>query len=486
MLSYLIYFTGKLPNYCLYLRFMRKLSLFFIQALLVLALCPFNSNAEKLENIHNLVERLSSSVVRIETTSIKKQNLGLTGDPFLDEFFDRHFGENFNREFNNESQPKYAKGLGSGFVYSEDGLIVTNYHVIKEASDISIVLSNDNKYKAEIVGVDERTDLALLKIKPKQILKKATLGNSDSLRIGEWVLAIGNPLGFGTTVTTGIVSAKGRYIDDLGGYVDFIQTDAALNKGNSGGPLFNLDGQVIGVNTAISATGQGIGFAIPSNMASNVISQLKNSGIVERGWLGIVIQKINKEIADSLKLKSTFGGLVSDVIVDGPAFKAGVKRGDIIISIGSKQIKEYSDLPREVGRLKPNTKVKLGIIRNNKSIEILVLLGQIPTNKFSRNNKEISSKARDKFGFDITEFVEGPNSNNRKILVTRTYPNTNAESILTKGDIILEINRKSISNIESFNSAINKIKPNENCLFLIQRKSRDGSITFYKSIKSMK
>ena len=465
---------------------MQKIRIFFYNFFLVISLFSFNSNAEKLENIDNLVEKLSSSVVRIETTSIKQEQFGLTGDPFLDEFLNRQFGENFNQNYGKESQPKYAKGLGSGFIYSEDGLIVTNYHVIKEASEISIVLSDDNKYKAEIVGTDERTDLALLRIKPKQSLKKVTLGDSESLRIGEWVLAVGNPLGFGTTVTTGIVSAKGRYIDDLGGYVDFIQTDAALNKGNSGGPLFNLDGKVVGVNTAISARGQGIGFAIPSNMASNVISQLKDNGRVERGWLGVVIQKINKEIADSLKLNSTTGGLVSDVIVDGPAFKAGLKRGDIIVSIDNKPIKEYSDLPREVGRLKPDTKVKLGIIRNNQVIEISVRLGQIPTNKFSKNNKEISREARDKFGFDVTEFVEDSNSNIGKMVVTRIYPNSIVESVLIKGDIIMEINRQSISNIESFNSIIKKIKPDQNCLFLIQRKSRDGSITFYKSIKSMK
>lgn len=273
-----------------------KLFFLIILNFFVISNISFSSD---LENLPDLVEELSLSVVRIETTSIRQKNIGVTGDPFFDEFFKRQFGEN--------SQPRKSKGLGSGFVYSSEGYIVTNYHVVEKATDISVVLSDGSKHEAEVIGTDARTDLALLRIKPKNELSQVRIGDSELLRIGQWVIAIGNPLGFGTTVTTGIISAKSRYIDGLGTYVDFLQTDAALNKGNSGGPLFNIKGEVVGVNTAIAAKGQGIGFAIPISMASDVIEQLKINGKVERGWLGVVVQKITPELADSLKLSNTKG-----------------------------------------------------------------------------------------------------------------------------------------------------------------------------------
>ena len=309
----------------------------FFNILLYLFLFLFSWNSlVKASSLPDLVEQLTSSVVRIETTNISKQNLSITGDPFFDEFFRRQFGD--------DSQPRTSKGLGSGFIYSKNGYVITNFHVIEKANDISVVLNNGNRYDANVIGTDSRTDLALLKISTDESLNVVKVGNSNKLRIGEDVIAIGNPLGFGATVTTGIISAKGRYIDGLGTYVDFLQTDAALNRGNSGGPLFNFKGEVVGVNTAIAANGQGIGFAIPISMAIDVIKDLQENGKVRRGWMGVVVQKITPEISDSLNLSSTNGALVSKVLNDGPAFKSDLRRGDIIKSINGIKIITYEDL----------------------------------------------------------------------------------------------------------------------------------------------
>lgn len=448
-----------------------KLLFLIILNFFVISNISFSSD---LENLPDLVEELSLSVVRIETTSIKQKNIGVTGDPFFDEFFKRQFGEN--------SQPRKSKGLGSGFVYSSEGYIVTNYHVVEKATDISVVLSDGSKHEAEVIGTDTRTDLALLRIKPKNELSQVRIGDSELLRIGQWVIAIGNPLGFGATVTTGIISAKSRYIDGLGTYVDFLQTDAALNKGNSGGPLFNIKGEVVGVNTAIAAKGQGIGFAIPISMASDVIEQLKINGKVERGWLGVVIQKITPELADSLKLSNTKGAIVTEVVAEGPAFKAGLKRGDIILFINDKEILKMEDLPREVGKIKPGVTARLVILRDLKKINLDVKLATIPNSLISKVGT--SSKAVDKFGFIVNEIPSPSSSNERSIIISKVFRDSNAHTILMKGDIILEINNKSIENIKSFEQAIASIKKDQNCVFFIKRQRKNSTLSLFKSIVS--
>jgi len=445
-----------------------KLLFLIILNFFVISNISFSSD---LENLPDLVEELSLSVVRIETTSIKQKNIGVTGDPFFDEFFKRQFGEN--------SQPRKSKGLGSGFVYSSEGYIVTNYHVVEKAT---VVLSDGSKHEAEVIGTDARTDLALLRIKPKNELSQVRIGDSELLRIGQWVIAIGNPLGFGTTVTTGIISAKSRYIDGLGTYVDFLQTDAALNKGNSGGPLFNIKGEVVGVNTAIAAKGQGIGFAIPISMASDVIEQLKINGKVERGWLGVVVQKITPELADSLKLSNTKGAIVTEVVAEGPAFKAGLKRGDIILFINDKEILKMEDLPREVGKIKPGVTARLVILRDLKKINLDVKLATIPNSLISKVGT--SSKAVDKFGFIVNEIPSPSSSNERSIIISKVFRDSNAHTILMKGDIILEINNKSIENIKSFEQAIASIKKNQNCVFFIKRQRKNSTLSLFKSIVS--
>src|SRR3990172_3817294 len=290
-----------------------------------------------------LVKQLTPSVVNISTTSVSKgRNFsyespfeGREGDPFND-FFDKFFGEMPEREFK-------GRGLGSGFIFSEDGYIITNNHVVERATDIKVILENGEIYHADVIGTDPKSDLALLKIEPKRRLPAVKFGNSDGLEIGDWVLAIGNPFGLGHTVTAGIISAKGRSLG-LGSYDDFIQTDASLNPGNSGGPLFNQMGDVIGVNTAIVAGGQGIGFAIPINMAKYVIEQLKDKGKVVRGWLGVLVQPITPAIAESMKLKEPKGALVSDVTPNSPAAEAGIKRGDVIVDFNGKKIAYLNDL----------------------------------------------------------------------------------------------------------------------------------------------
>ena len=436
------------------------------------------SYAFTLDSLPELVDEINPSVVRIEISSNQNVDYGITGDPFFDEFFKRQFGDNF--------KPQPRKGLGSGFIYKSSGLIVTNFHVIENADEIEIVLYNEKKYKANIVGTDKRTDVALLKINSDEKLKSLNIGKSENLKIGQWVVAIGNPLGLGTTVTTGIISAKGRYVDGLGTYVDFIQTDAALNKGNSGGPLFDLNGNVIGVNTAIAARGQGIGFAIPIDTVVDIVEQLRINGKVERGWLGVVIQSISPEIAESLKLKNTDGALVSEILEGSPALKSGLKRRDIIISVDGKKIKKMEELPRIIGSLKPKTKVILSVLRDGKKFKIDVILGSIPSENIVKSEFK-DDKIKDsvkKFGFEVTNESFKDKSILSNVVVSKIYPDSPAASKLLVGDIIVEMNKKRIRNLKDFNQILSQITKKQPILFLIQRPSGGKYSTIYRSLKS--
>ena len=436
------------------------------------------SYAFTLDTLPELVDEINPSVVRIEISSNQNVDYGITGDPFFDEFFKRQFGDNF--------KPQPRKGLGSGFIYKSTGLIVTNFHVIENADEIEIVLYNEKKYKANIVGTDKRTDVALLKINSDEKLKSLNIGKSENLKIGQWVVAIGNPLGLGTTVTTGIISAKGRYVDGLGTYVDFIQTDAALNKGNSGGPLFDLNGNVIGVNTAIAARGQGIGFAIPIDTVVDIVEQLRINGKVERGWLGVVIQSISPEIAESLKLKNTDGALVSEILEGSPALRSGLKRRDIIISVDGKKIKKMEELPRIIGSLKPKTKVILSVLRDGKKFKIDVILGSIPSENIVKSEFK-DDKIKDsvkKFGFEVTNESFKDKSILSNVVVSKIYPDSPAASKLLVGDIIVEMNKKRIRNLKDFNQILSQITKKQPILFLIQRPSGGKYSTIYRSLKS--
>lgn len=423
-----------------------------------------SNSAGTFPSLSGLVEKQKHSVVNISTTSVVKQGPMFPdfgeGDVF-EEFFKRFFPNDQEREFR-------KKGLGSGFIVSKNGYIVTNNHVISKAEDIQVVLYDGSRYTAEIVGQDIKTDLAVLKIKPEKKLTPVIFGDSDGLRIGDWVMAIGNPFGLGYTVTVGIVSAKGRSLG-LGAYDDFIQTDASLNPGNSGGPLFNLRGEVVGVNTAIAARGQGIGFSIPANMSKGVISQLMEKGKVVRGWLGVIIQPITQEIAESIGHEGTDGALISDISPGSPAEKAGLKRGDVVVEFDGEPIKEFTSLSKLVGMKAPGTSSKITVLRDGKRKEISVVLGNMPDEQASvesRRDEDIELS-------DITPDIAARFGVDDKagVLVTNVSRGSSAwEAGFRPGDVILEVDKNPVANLGDYNKIISGLKPGKQYLFLVKKR----------------
>jgi serine protease Do len=461
--------------------------LLFITLFSFLSVCKYSHSSELL-SLSELVKTLQPSVVNISTTNVVKKRQAPFNSPFESPFGggpDDPFEDFFKKFFEGGPQQEFRqKGLGSGFIISKDGFIVTNNHVIEKANDIEIILESGKKYQAQIIGKDPKTDLALLKIEPEEDLPAISFGRSDVLDIGDWVIAIGNPFGLGHTVTAGIVSAKGRSLG-LGSYDDFIQTDAAINPGNSGGPLFNLDGEVVGVNTAIFARAQGIGFAIPAAIAVNIIDQLRSNGKVVRGWLGVLVQQITPEIAQSLGLQETKGALVADITPDGPAEKAGIKRRDVIIGFDDTEINEMSELPKSVAATPPGTKSEIILLREGKKKKISVLLGQLPEIIAKKPKIEEKKDVENDLGLAVQEI--SPIIQKRLNLqdsqgviivnVRRASPAWNAG--LRKADIIVEINKKEIKDIEEYKNIINKIKQDESLLFLVRRNQN----TIYVALK---
>ncbi len=421
------------------------------------------------ETFSELAEKLKPAVVNISTTQVVKQHPLFRGrpspfgeqDPFR-EFWERFFGGEIPREFETRS-------LGSGFIINGEGYIVTNNHVVENAKEIIVALSNSKEYAAEVIGRDKKTDLALIKIDPKEDLPVAPLGDSDKLEVGQWVMAIGNPFGLAETVTAGIVSAKGRVIG-AGPYDDFIQTDASINPGNSGGPLFNMHGEVVGINTAIIATGQGIGFAIPVNMAKEIIPQLKEKGRVVRGWLGVGIQRVTGELAKSFGLEAPKGALVSQVFRNTPADQAGIKQGDIILEFDKKEIKEFGDLSRIVASTPPGKKVEMKVFREGKILTLETAVAEM------EEKEEVAIAPSEKpLGLTVQDItpeiarnlgLEGVSG----VVVTEvTQGSPAAEGGIRRGDVIQEVNRKPVENIEDFGQAIEEAKGQESILFLIKR-----------------
>jgi len=327
------------------------------------------------DSFADLAEKVLPGVVNVSTTQSVKDE-ATTGDQDLDQFF-KDF---FDRQRKNNPARRMTS-LGSGFIIDPSGYIVTNNHVVAEADEVTVRLQNDTELKATIVGRDEKTDLALLKVEPKTPLTALSWGDSEAMRIGDWVLAIGNPFGLGGTVTAGIVSARNRMLEGSGPYDDFIQTDASINRGNSGGPLFNSAGEVIGINTAIYANNAGgsvgIGFAIPSSLAKNVIAQIRQYGHTRRGWLGVRIQTVNDDLAEGLRLQQTKGALVANVTDGGPADKAGIKQGDVILTFDGKEVNEMRTLPRMVAETPINAKVEVVVSRQGKQMTFTVVLGEL-------------------------------------------------------------------------------------------------------------
>jgi serine protease Do len=426
----------------------------------------------------DLADKVKGSVVNISTTQVVEGNPLMPfigpGSPFGD-----FFGHNLPKEFfgNKPHGKMKTHALGSGFVISGEGLIITNNHVVEKATEIKIKLQTGKEYDAKLIGRDPKTDLALIQVEPdKDFPAPAVLGDSDALRVGDWVMAVGNPFGLGHTVTTGIISAKSRILG-AGPYDDFLQTDAAINPGNSGGPLFNMQGQVIGINTAIIAQGQGIGFAIPINMATELLPQLK-TGKVVRGWLGVMIQDITPELAESFGLKSAKGVLVSDVVKDGPAEKGGVLRGDVILRFDNKEIENAHSLSQLVAATAPNTTVKIDLLRNGKEETISLELGTMA----EEGQKVISQQKENDWGMMVQELT--PQLAQQLTLEPGTtgvvISDVNegspaAEAGLRPGDLITEVNRTAIKSLNDYRQALKKLRSGENLLLLVKR----GSGAFY-------
>ena len=440
---------------------------FFLFSFLLLFI-PLSGYAKKApESFADLAKALSPSVVNISTTTIiedRKQNLPAfpPGSPF----------EDFFKQFQDPNQGKRrAQSLGSGFIIDKRGYVITNNHVIENAEKIMVILHDDKSFEAEVVGKDPKTDVALLKINPKNTnLKAVKFGNSNDLRVGDWVMAIGNPFGFGGTVTAGIVSARGRNIG--GSYDDYIQTDASINRGNSGGPLFDMKGNVVGINTAIfsqSGGSVGIGFAVSSNLAKQVSDQLRKYGRTKRGWLGVLIQQITKEIADSLGLKNTHGALVSSATENGPAYKAGIKSGDIILEFNDIKIKNMNELPKVVASTPVGKSVKVKIWREGNIKTFSVKLGELElaenNNLIKNNQKKGQTKSFPKIGFEIKQLDDQDIKKfkikkfTRGIIISDVKTNSKAfKSGLREGMIIVRVGQSEVSDLSIISNAIEKAK----------------------------
>ena len=448
---------------------------FSIVFVLLSFLTTFSHSKTTPSSFADLAEKLMPSVVNISST----QTIKTTSNPFQNFQFPpgSPFEEMF-KEFNRQTERK-ATALGSGFIIDKKGIVVTNNHVIQGADDI-IVSVDGTEYEAKVLGTDPYMDLAVLKIETDKKFKTVTFGDSDKARIGDWVIAIGNPFGFGGSVTSGIISSRNRDIG-LTRYDDFIQTDASINQGNSGGPLFNLDGEVIGINTAIIAPGQsgsiGIGFAIPSNPASKVIDQLVEFGETKRGWLGVRIQEVTKEIAEVEKLEKPEGALVASVSENSPADKAGIKAGDIILVFDGKRIDTMRTLPKVVAQTKVGKRVILEIWRNQKLISKKVLLGRL------ESSEQFKAESQSEPDTEETIIIESLKISVRNLtkedISERELPKNTTGVVVTEifegsplifvsiNDAIVELQKKKIISANQFNNLVKEIvSKNEKTLYL--------------------
>jgi len=413
----------------------------------------------------DLAEKLMPSVVNISTT----QTIKTSSNPFPFEFPPGSPLEDMFKEFNKSTERK-ATALGSGFIIDKKGIIVTNNHVIQGAEDIFVSVNGSKEYKAKVIGKDPYMDLAVLQIESNDKFIPVAFGDSDKARVGDWVIAIGNPFGFGGTVTSGIISARNRDIG-LTRYDDLIQTDASINQGNSGGPLFNLNGEVVGINTAIIAPGSsgsiGIGFAIPSNSASKVVSQLLKYGETKRGWLGVRIQQVTQEIADVEKLKKAEGALVASVSEKSPADKAGIKAGDIILEFDGKKINSMRDLPKLVAQAEVGKRVTLKIWRNQKLISKKVLLGRLES---SEQFKVETKTEPDKSKYVKVESLKiSVRDLSKDDIAERKLPKNTTGVVITEilqgsplvfvsvNDIVVELQKKKITNSNQFSNLLKEI-----------------------------
>ena len=458
------------------------------------------------DGIADVAERVIDAVVNISTSqNVASRNQGgggggampnLPNDPQLDELFRDFFnrrgqqGDNQNRGGNT---PRRVNSLGSGFIIDSAGIVVTNNHVIADADEITVILNDGSRIKAELIGKDQKTDLALLRIKTDKQHRSVKFGNSDSLRLGEWVIAIGNPFSLGGTVTAGTVSARNRDINS-GPYDNYIQTDAAINRGNSGGPLFNLDGEVVGVNTAIispSGGSIGIGFAVPSKTALAVIDQLKNFGETRRGWLGVRIQQVTDEIAESLGIKPARGALVAGVDEKGPAKPAGIEPGDVIVKFDGQDIKEMRDLPRVVADTPVDKDVPVLVIRKGKEETKTVTLGRLEDGEKQaalttpQNTPEVKPVIKKTLGLELSNMSDDLRKKYKIkdtvkgiVILGIDAGSPAADKRLNPGDTIVEIAQEAVASADDFQAKIDKLKKDGRRSALLLVASAEGELRF--------
>ncbi len=443
--------------------------------------------AKDLPDFTELVERQASSVVNVSTTQTIRNTQAIPGMPNLPE--GDPFYEFFRRFAPQVPREQESQSLGSGFIISADGYILTNAHVVDSADKITVRLSDKREFKAKVIGADKRTDVALLKIEATG-LPKVTQGDVNLLKVGEWVLAIGSPFGFDSSVTAGIVSAKGRSLSQEN-FVPFIQTDVAINPGNSGGPLFNMKGEVVGINSQIySRSGgyMGLSFAIPIDVAMDVVKQLRTTGKVTRGRIGVVIQEVTRELADSFGLAKPTGALISNVEKGGPADKAGIQPSDVILKFDGKVVNSSGDLPRMVAATRPNSKVLVEVWRRGDSRDVTIVVGEIADESrvAQRGNKNgngapSTSASSERLGLTLSEL-----SSEQKAqlqieagLLVEDVKGISAKSELHRGDVILAINNSAVNSVDQFNELIKQIPKGRNVALLVRR----GEMTSYVALK---
>jgi Do/DeqQ family serine protease len=421
----------------------------------------------------SVADRATPSVVNVSV----KLKRGATPEgaptPEMEERFREYFGpELFERFFKRRPPREEGRSAGSGVIVDARGYILTNNHVVENAAEVEVRLSDDRKFKATVVGRDARTDLAVLKVEsPGGPLPVATLGDSDRLRVGQWAIAIGNPFGLDRTVTAGIISATGRTHVGVATYEAFIQTDASINPGNSGGPLLNLDGRVVGINTAIVSSGQGIGFAIPINMARDIMTQLIVRGRVVRGWLGVVIQELTPELAAGFGAKEDAGVLVAEVMKDGPADGAGLRPGDVIVGFAGTPIKDVTDLQKRVAAVEPGRPTPMAVLRDRKTLTLTVKVGEQPTDEALA----AAERGDEILGLTVEPLTPETAQQNRLsarsgLLVTEVAPGSpGAAAGIKPGDAILEVNRRPVGDAAALKQIVGALKPGDSVPVYLQR-----------------
>jgi serine protease Do len=455
-----------------------------------LMLMNLQVHAKDLPDFTELAEKQGPAVVNISITSVVQGGMmpfpGMPEDENLQEFFKR-FGIPGMPGQGQGGQEYKSQSLGSGFIISQDGYILTNAHVVSEADEVLVKLSDKREFKAKIIGADKRTDVALIKIEANN-LPKVTIGDPSQLKVGEWVAAIGSPFGLENTMTAGIVSAKGRALPQEN-FVPFIQTDVAINPGNSGGPLFNLRGEVVGINSQIysrSGGSMGLSFSIPIDVAIDVSNQLKATGKITRGWLGIAIQELTKELAESFGMKNTNGALIAGVEKGGPAEKGGLQPGDVIVKFDSKPIVNSSDLPRAVGSTKPGKSVPVEVMRKGTAKTLNVAVGEMPTDpaEVAAQSRSVPKPEANKIGLTLKELTPAQKKklNGKNGLLVIDSTGVAAQAGIRRGDVIMGLNNSESQSVDLFNKQINAVPAGKTVAVLVLR----GENTLYVPLKITK